>query len=122
VCREALVLSFYRVVRPIDSFTPSTSNFITSSPEPLNFMATALQPIGHNLSVQWLTNGSPIPGAANSAFTIQPTLLGNGTNTVSARVTDLTPFVRTDTSNLLNQTIVGVEVRLPTLGGQPALA
>jgi hypothetical protein len=116
VCREALVLSFYLAVRPIDSFAPGVTNFSTSSPAALNFAVTALQPTGHALSVQWLTNGTPVGGATNSVLTILPASLGNGTNTITVRVHDSTPFVRTDPTNLLSQTVTwNVSVSLPHL-------
>lgn len=104
VCSEALVLSIYRKVRPVDSFTPATNNLSVTAPGALGFTLSVLQPTSHALNIQWLTNGIPVPGATNSTFTILPATLGNGAKTVAGRVIDLTPLVRTDTSNLLIQT------------------
>ena len=60
--------------------------------------------------------GTAIAGATNPVLTLLPAALGNGTNTVTGRVTDLTPMVRTDTSNLLGQTLTWtVAVNLPQL-------
>jgi len=116
VCSEALVLSLYRQVRPIDFFTPAATNLPVTSTQALSFALTVLQPAGHALSVQWLTNGTAIAGATNPVLTLLPTALGNGTNAVTGRVTDLTPMVRTDTSNLLGQTLTWtVAVNLPWL-------
>lgn len=116
VCQEAMVLSFYRQVRPIDSFTPVTTNQSVTSTQALNFALTVLHPITHALNVQWLTNGIPIAEATNTAFTILPAALGNGTNTVSGRVIDATPLVRTDPTNWLSQTQTWtVAVNLPQL-------
>ena len=116
VCSEALVLSLYRQVRPIDFFTPAATNLPVTSTRALSFALTVLQPAGHALSVQWLTNGTAIAGATNPVLTLLPAALGNGTNTVTGRVTDFTPMVRTDTSNLLGQTLTWtVAVNLPQL-------
>jgi len=104
VCQEAMVLACYRQVRPIDSFTPASTNLSTTTNQPLNFALTLLQPSTHALAVQWLTNGAAAANATNANFSIAPVALGNGTNTVTASVMDPTPLVRTDTSNLLSQT------------------
>ena len=116
VCTEALVLSFYGQVRPLDGCTPAATNqFITSTPA-LTFALTVLHPATHALSVQWLTNGLPVAEATNRTFTILPASLGNGTNTVSARVRDGTHLVRTDPNQRLSQTQSWtVAVSLPRL-------
>jgi len=116
VCSEALVLSLYRQVRPIDLFTPPTTNLSVTTTQALNFALTVLQPTGHALGIQWMTNGIALPGATNSVLTLLPAALANGTNTITARVIDSTPLVRTDTSNLLSQTLTwNVTVNLPQL-------
>jgi hypothetical protein len=116
VCSEALVLSLYRQVRPIDFFTPAVTNLSVTSTQPLSFALTVMQPAGHALNVQWLTNGTAISGATNSVLTILPAALGNGTNSITGRVIDSTPLVRTDMSNLLSQTLTwNVTVNLPQL-------
>lgn len=105
VCREALVLSFYRSVRPIETYAPVATNVSVIAPQALNFAITAVQPTGHPLSIQWLTNYVPVGGATNPAFSTSSMTLGNGNHTVSVRVADTTPYVRTDSSNLLTQTL-----------------
>ena len=104
VCREALVLSFYRRIRPVESSIPIAKNLTTTSNQSLTFAVSLLQPATHALSVQWLTNGVTVAGATNSSFSILPALLANGTNTVTARVNDSTPWVRNDPTNYLVQT------------------
>lgn len=105
VCSEALVLSIYRQARPIKSFSPATTNLLITGLLPLDFSLIVLQPATHSLNVEWLTNGVVVPSATNTTFSILPAMLGNGTNTVASRVTDPTPLVRTDTGNLLSQTL-----------------
>jgi hypothetical protein len=116
VCSESLVLSLYRKVRPIDFFTPAATNLSVTSTQPLSFTLTVLQPAAHALRIQWLTNGTAMAGATNSVLTLLPAELGNGTHTVAGQVSDLTPLVRTDPSNLLSQTLTWtVTVNLPQL-------
>jgi len=115
VCQEAMVLSFYRQVRLVDSYAPATTNLSTTN-QVLNFSLNQLQPTGHALAIQWLTNGTPITGATNASLGLMPADLGNGSHIVLGRVTDTTPLVRTDTSNLLSQTLTwAVTVSLPQL-------
>lgn len=104
VCRETMVLSLYRKVRPVDGFTPANTNLFITSPQSLNFTLVTLQPTTHRLSVQWSTNGTPMAGATNTTFVL-PALPGNGNYSVKADVLDATPLVRSDPTNLLRQTV-----------------
>lgn len=116
VCSEALVLAIYQQVRPVDAFSPTSTNLSVSTTQSLTFSLTGLQPATHNLSVQWSTNGVPCPAATNLTFTLLPQSLPNGTNRVSALVKDNTPLVRTDPTNLLSQTVTWtLNVNLPQL-------
>ena len=116
VCSEALVLSIYQRVRPIDSFVPATTNLSVSSPQAVAFSLTVLQPATHDLSVQWRTNGAAVARETNLTFNLLPQSLGDGTHSVSAVVRDNTTLVRTDPTNLLSQTITWtLVVNLPYL-------
>ncbi len=117
VCSEALVLSTYRKVRPIDSFMPVATNFSVTATGALSFTLTALQPASHALAIQWLTNGVSVPYATNLVFPVLPAALSNGAyNKVAARILDPTALVRTDPSNLLSQTLTWtLNVNLPQL-------
>ena len=104
VCSEQLVKSIYTQIRPIDSFSPATTNISIYSTQAVSFSVTPLQPLTHNLVVQWQTNGVTVPGATNSSFQLAPKLLANGTNTLRAIVSDPTPLARIDPANLLKAT------------------
>ena len=116
VCSEALVLAIYQRVRPVDSFSPASTNVSVTTTQALAFSVVPLQPATHNLDVQWFTNGVPRSGATNSSFTLLPQSLPNGTNWVSAVVRDNTSLVRNDPTNLLGQTVRWADnVSLPQL-------
>jgi hypothetical protein len=116
VCSEALVLAIYQRVRPVDGFSPASTNFSVSTNQALTFTLSLLQPTMHNLDVQWFTNGVARSGATNLSFTLSPESLSNGTNWISARVNDLTSLVRNDPANLLSQIVTWtVDVTLPQL-------
>jgi hypothetical protein len=116
VCSEALVLAIYQRVRPVDGYSPVSTNFSVSNTQALVFSLTLLQPATHNLNVQWFTNGVPRAGATNLSYTLLPHSFANGTNFVSALVRDNTPLVRNDPTNLLSQTVTwAVNVSLAEL-------
>ena len=116
VCSEALVLAIYQRVRPVDGFSPASTNLSLSTTQAAAFSVALLQPATHNLNVQWFTNGVPWAGATDLSFTLLPQSLANGTNWVSARVKDNTALVRNDPTNLLSQTVTWtVNVSLPQL-------
>jgi hypothetical protein len=116
VCSEALVLAIYQRVRPVDGFSPVSTNLTITNSQTVTFSLTLLQPATHNLNVQWYTNGVPRSSATNLSFTLLPQTLPNGANSVSAVVRDNTPLVRNDPTNLLSQTNSwSLNVSLPQL-------
>ena len=116
ICSEALVLAIYQRIRPVDGFSPSSTNFSVTTTQALAFSVALLQPATHNLNVQWFTNGVPWAGATDLSFTLLPQSLANGTNWVSAMVKDNTALVRNDPMNLLSQEVTWiVNVGLPQL-------
>jgi hypothetical protein len=116
VCSEALVLAIYQKVRPIDSFSPASTNLSVSTTQALMFSLALLQPVTNTLVVQWYTNNTAVTGATNLTFVFSPQSFPNGTNRVRALVKDNTLLVRSDPTNLLSQTVTwAVNVSLPQL-------
>ncbi len=115
VCREALVLAIYGKVRPIDEFSPAQTSFSVGDTQTVAFNVNVLEPLTHSLSIQWLTNAAPVPGATNQSFSVSTSSLKSGTNLVSAVVQDTTDFVRSDPADLLAQSLTW------TLDYQPPL-
>ena len=104
VCREALVLSFYGRIRPVETWSPGVTNLSVSSPQPLSFSVDVLDLIPQTIGIQWLTNGVEVDGATNAAFSLGASLV-TGCRTVSVRVRDSSAWVRTDPSQSLTQSI-----------------
>jgi len=104
VCSEQLVKSIYAAVRPIDSFSPASTNFSIYSTQAVNFSVTPLQPSTHSLTVQWYTNNVVVSGATNYTFQLLPKMLTGGTNKVRAVVHDPTGLVRSDPTHLPSDT------------------
>ena len=104
ICSEQLVKRIYNLIRPIDAFLPVATNFSVYSTQAVAFSVTLLQPLTHNLSVQWFTNGTAITGATNSAFNLVPGSLGNGLHALKSVVSDTTSLVKNDPTGLLKAT------------------
>ena len=104
VCSEALVEAIYRTVRPIDSFSPSTTNLAIHDSSPVLFGIGPLQPTTHDLYIQWLTDNVPVSGETNFTFQLAPQTLGNGAHTIRAVLNDPTQLVRSDPANRLRGT------------------
>jgi hypothetical protein len=86
---EALIRNIYLDVDPIDDATPGSGPL----PATTTLWVEPVQPLHGHMSVQWLLEGAPIPGA--TATTFQPATLSlQGQWNVSVRVVDNTPWVR----------------------------
>ena len=85
---EALVLSIYEVVRPIDSHTPNDqplTGFDVVSVQPV-------QPIGHSLDVTWRIGSLTV--GTGTTLRICDLGLAAGSHTLTAEVVDNTDMVR----------------------------
>ena len=103
VCCEALVLSFYRKVRPVDGFIPTTAGLAVTSSKPISFQLNLVQPAEPTLVVEWKVDGNVRSGTQTN-LSLLPAELGDGAHTVTVLVRDGTALVRNDPTNLLAQT------------------
>lgn len=124
ICAQELVLSFYRVIRPIQSFSPVSTNFSIGTQSSASFNISILKPATNNLTVQWFTNGVAAGSATATNFTINASQLAAGNNAIKALVHDPTSYVRTDPAGKLWDTniwnlavIVAPTISKPKLTG-----
>jgi IgA Peptidase M64 len=86
---EQIIVSAYKTVQPIDSATAagtySAAKILVVDP---------VDPIGHQLSIQWILNGNPIAGATGKTLDVSLLNLPAGAHTISVKVVDNTPLVR----------------------------
>lgn len=116
VCSEALVLSVYDSVRPVDERTPMTTELSVTAFSPVLFSLTLIEPVDHALEVQWFTNNIEVGGATGTDLEINPTDLDDGTHTVKVVVKDPTARVRNDPEQRLQQMVMWtMNVALPWL-------
>ncbi|MDJ0925139.1 MAG: M64 family metallopeptidase [Acidimicrobiia bacterium] len=86
---EALVISFYEFIDVIDGWSPSGSEYNGSEQLSLNLIP-GVTPVG----VQWLLDGTPIPGATGTTLDLATLAAPAQPYTVSAVAVDNTSFVR----------------------------
>ena len=101
VCAQELVLSMYRVIRPIQGFLPATTNFSIGTQGSSTFNLSLLKPSAGNLTVQWFTNGVAVASATGTNFTLNAAQLRAGTNEIKVLVHDPTSYVRADAAGKL---------------------
>jgi hypothetical protein len=102
---EALLVSIYDIVRPIDG-PPSPATSVVLNPAS-SVSITTMQKIGNPLTVQWVLDGQAIPGATGSNFNVASINLRNGASSLAVRVVDETNMVRDPVirNSLLTQTL-----------------
>jgi uncharacterized repeat protein (TIGR02543 family) len=125
VCGEQIVKSIYGMVRPLDSFSPTLKTVNLIDWDTVTLSVVPKTPVPNSLSIQWLTNGVPVPGAVLSEFSLPASSLGLGSHSVSVRMDDGTALVRNDPYQLLEATntwtvVVTTTSTPPTIVTQPA--
>jgi len=100
---EQLIRLTYETVSPIDDATPEQSNAYLAG---TTFSVTPMQPVGHNLDVQWAIDGADVAGATGNSFTPDYATLSDIVHTVTVTVVDNTTLVRDENlrSNLMTAT------------------
>ncbi|MBC8028584.1 MAG: DUF4214 domain-containing protein [Pyrinomonadaceae bacterium] len=98
---EQLVKRMYNVVSPLDSRFPESGSLTVSRGQNQNFTVSTPSPFTHNLSVTWFVDG--VQQATGPAFSFDSNNFSAGSHTVSATISDTTPFVRNDPNQLLHE-------------------
>ncbi len=101
VCKEELVKSVYGLLRPIESFLPSTVSFSLRDSQTTTLSVLVLDPASHDMRIQWYVDGVHRTTATSPQFVASPRNLGIGPHTVKVVVWDTTTMVRNDPSGRL---------------------
>lgn len=101
---EALIVEFYKIVRPIDDSTP-TDAALTGSEQ---VFVEPVQPISHALDIAWALDGLEIGGATGNILDLAALSLTPGAHTLTVQVSDPTPLVRNEAlrDQWLRQTLI----------------
>lgn len=94
---EAFIIELWKIIHPIDDATP-TSTPLTGSE---TVVVTLVQPLSHDLDVQWYLDGGPIAGATATQLDLSTLSLAPGTYIVTVQVVDNTDLVRDETARNL---------------------
>ena len=92
VCTEETVVTIQGYVNTIDSYLPSNLE-VFDAVGTVNFSIETLAPTPNTLEIEWLLNGNVMTLDVLN-FSLSTSSLPAGTNTVTARVTDMTALSR----------------------------
>ena len=121
VCRQQLVLSMYRLVRPIESYSPLADVVNIRDTGSVVFSVTPVIPASHALSLHWFLDSISLNGENSFSYIVHAEDVGNGMHTVRANVFDSTVYVRSDPTGLLRDSVVWtLNVSGATAAGDPA--
>lgn len=67
VCKETEVLALYKLVHPMESYSPTASSVSVTSPVAFNLSPMA--PSTHSLAIQWYFDGEAVVGSTTTVFT-----------------------------------------------------
>ncbi len=98
---EQLVKRIYNFVSPLDSQLPAQLNIDLTPGEVRDFQITALQPLQHNLSIEWKLDGTVI--GTGTTYQLDTANITLGNHILSFEIEDLTPKVRYDPANALTE-------------------
>ncbi|HRY95894.1 MAG TPA: M64 family metallopeptidase [Myxococcota bacterium] len=99
VCEEALVLSVYQQVSPLDSASPAGPVSLGSC-DLASFEVAYPRPVPDTVEVTWRVDGQVVQ-TGGAGFELDASGLSIGAHQLEAEIADLTPLVRTDPSSLL---------------------
>lgn len=102
VTREAILLTYYSKISPIDSITPTALTQTFTAPAPLTLSVTPKVPsFSPALTIEWRLNDATIEGETGNSLNINTKDIGNGTHKIKAVVRDPTDWVRRDPTALV---------------------
>jgi hypothetical protein len=96
---EQLVRRFYNFVAPLDGFSPTLPSVTIPAGSSVTFQVNAPPLATHTDTVRWRLDGTIV--AAGSSLQVTAAALPPGTHTLTAEISDATPFVRSDPSGAL---------------------
>ena len=118
---EQFVLTMYEYVSPVDDMTPPSASSLSPCK---TLFVEPLQPVDHDLQVQWAVDGVDVVGATLNTLVPNDVPLTIGVHGVSVRVVDTTPRVRDEGARDALMTVTGqwsVEVTDDNNNGTPDL-
>ena len=101
VCRETLIESIHRYVRPVDAIAPDVPDLPNPGTDQL-FSLTLLPPTPNTLRAKWRLDGAPLAGNVTQVL-VPRAVLATGFHTIEAEVLDTTLSSRSATHRVLHR-------------------
>ncbi|WP_203258065.1 T9SS type A sorting domain-containing protein [Hyunsoonleella ulvae] len=97
VCKEGMVLKIHDLVSTVDDFTPNNSSSIENPTFPLDFELTLIKPTPNTLESVWTLNGNTMANNVDMLSLLETDVI-DGSNTLTAVITDKSPMLRVDSN------------------------
>lgn len=114
VCKEGMIEKIHDLVSPVDNFTPNNDGAVENPTFPLDFQLSLTKPNPNTLESTWILNGNTV-GNNVDAVSLLETDLVEGTNTLSAIITDESPMLRVDNHDTIHVNTVAWTINYSTL-------
>lgn len=111
VCTEAIVLSFYGYVEPIDAFAPSETSLEGAAGDTLSFLVEPVRPDPDTVDVLWTVDGTPAGYDDGDSLDLPVSCVEQGEHEIAATVVDETAMVLDDPEDLLTQSVSWIVTR-----------
>jgi len=106
VCSETFIKSFYRILCPIESFSPAQPSISVSDTQSVLLSVSNIKPNGSGMKTEWFIDGEKINNEKGASLNVSGKDLGIGQHTAYCIVRDTTPLVRNDQSNMLKDSVL----------------
>jgi len=103
VCAEALVLSLYGYVEPIDAFSPEGAAAEGAAGDTLEFSVEAVAPEPDTLEYAWSLDGEDLAGENGDSLELELVCISPGGHSLGVDVRDGTGLVREDPEERMGQ-------------------
>ena len=115
VCKEGIVEKIHDLLSPVDGFMPDNSNNIENPTFPLDFELSLINPNPNTLERTWFLNGVSFANNVDGVSVLENDLI-NGTNTLSAIVSDNSPLLKVNNHGTLHVNHVTWTINYAALG------
>lgn len=116
VNEEILIKRIYSEVSPLDTYTPANDTLSLTSADTEQFSVAVLNTVSAAVSVEWYLDNESV--GTGLSYSLDASLLGDGSYTLTALVVDATSRVRSDPQQLLEDA-VSWQIQVNGEPGQP---
>ncbi|WP_026753823.1 M64 family metallopeptidase [Sediminibacter sp. Hel_I_10] len=114
VCKEGIIERIHTLVSPIESYSP-VANTLENPSLPLEFQLDLVQPLPNTLDTTWTLNSINFSSSLDNLSLLETDLV-EGSNTLTALVTDNTALLRVDGHEDIHLYTVTWTIEVASLG------